>query len=200
MNIIFLDYKSVWPQNKYRSLWCHGPMILPYILKTAWCMNIILQDFESVWHNIWPQNKCRSLWPIFDGPVIFSYILKAVWYMNTILGPVILPYILKTIQQLNIILCDYESVWTGVWPQNIYRSLVPIFHGPVILPYILKTVYVWTLYVVIMSQCNADFALKQCRSQWSIFHRPVILPYILNSIWWITTILCDKWCDLDQKM
>ena len=28
---------------------------------------------------------------------------------------------------------------------------------------------VWTLYFVIMSCCNAAFALKQCRSQWSIF-------------------------------
>ena len=28
---------------------------------------------------------------------------------------------------------------------------------------------VWTLYFVIMSQCNAAFALKQCRSRWSRF-------------------------------
>ena len=62
----------------------HRPVILPYILKTI-CMNIILWDYESVWHNIWPQNKCRSLWPIFHGPVILPYILKAIWFMNTIL-------------------------------------------------------------------------------------------------------------------
>ena len=149
------DYESVWPdiwpKNKCRSLWLtfHGPVILPYISKTVCCMNIILQDYESVWHDIWPQNKCKSLWPIFHGPVI-------------------LPYLLKTVQLLNIILWDYESVWPDVWPLNIYRSLWPIFHGPVILPYILKT-DVRTLYFVIMSQCNAAFALKQCRSQWSIF-------------------------------
>ena len=58
----------------------HGPVILPYILKTIWCMNFILRDYESVWHNIWPQNKCRSLWPIFHGPVILPYILKTdIW-------------------------------------------------------------------------------------------------------------------------
>ena len=40
MNIIIWDYESVWPkvwlQNKYRSLLpiFHGPVILPYILKT----------------------------------------------------------------------------------------------------------------------------------------------------------------------
>ena len=38
----------------------HGPMILPFILKTIWCMDIIPWDYESVWHDIWPQNKCWS--------------------------------------------------------------------------------------------------------------------------------------------
>ena len=34
------------PQNKYRSLWpiFYGPVILHYILKTIWCMHIILWD------------------------------------------------------------------------------------------------------------------------------------------------------------
>ena len=105
-------------------------MILPYILKTIWCMNIILQDYESlwVWPDIGPQYKCWSLWPIFHGPVILPYILKTIWYMNTILW-------------------DYESGWPDVWPQNKCRSLWPIFHGPVILPYILKTI--WYTYTVI---------------------------------------------------
>ena len=110
-------------KNKCRSLWpiFHGPVTLLYISKTICCMNIILQDYESVWHNIWPQNKCRSLWPIFHGLVILPYILKTIWYMNTILG-------------------DYESVWPDVWPKNKCRSLWPIFHGQMILPYILKTI------------------------------------------------------------
>ena len=62
---------------KWRSAWpiFHGPVILPYILKTIWCMNVILWDYESVWPDVWPQNKCRSLWPIFHGPVILPYIL-----------------------------------------------------------------------------------------------------------------------------
>ena len=77
---------------------------LPYISKTICSINIILQDYESVWHNIWPQNKCRSLWPIFHDPVILPYTLKTIWYMNTILW-------------------DYESVWPNVWPKNKCRSL-----------------------------------------------------------------------------
>ena len=35
---------------KWRSAWpiFHGPVILPYILKTNWCMYIILSEYESV--------------------------------------------------------------------------------------------------------------------------------------------------------
>ena len=175
-------------------------------------MNIILWDYESIWHDIWPQNKCRLLWPIFHSPVILPYILKTIWYMNTILW-------------------DYESVW----PQNIFSTLWPIFHGPVILPNILKTVQwlniilgimsqydptydlqifvghcdlyfmvhwicptswrlfgVWTSYFRIMSQYDTTFDLKKCRSLWPIFHGPVILPYILNSIWWMNVILSEN--------
>ena len=166
---------------------------LPYILKTGWCMNIILQDYESEWPDIWPQNKCRSLWPIFHGPVILPYILKTIWYMNTILW-------------------DYESVWPDVWPKinvghcdlyfmvqcfcliswKLFSSWTSYFrtmslYDPtsdlkifirhcdlhfMVLWFCLiswKRFHVWTLYFVIMSQCNAAFALKQCRSQWSIF-------------------------------
>ena len=56
-----------------------------HILKTVWCMIILLRNYESVWHDIWPQNKCRSLRSIFHGPVILPYILTTIWYMNTIL-------------------------------------------------------------------------------------------------------------------
>ena len=118
----------------------HGPVILPYILKTVWCMNIILQDYESVWPDIWPQNKCRSLWPIYHGPVILPYILKTIWYMNTIPR-------------------DYESVWPDIWPQNKCRSLWPLFHGPVILPYILKTV--WCMNFILLSQGRFDQCVWQ---------------------------------------
>ena len=43
---------------KWRSAWpiFHGPVILPFILKTIWCMYIILWEYESVWPDVWPQN------------------------------------------------------------------------------------------------------------------------------------------------
>ena len=94
---------------KWRSAWpiFHCPAILPYILKTIWCMYIILREYESVLLDVWPQYKCRSLWPIFHGPVISPYILKTVWRMN-------------------ILIWDYESVWPYIWPQNKCSSLWPI--------------------------------------------------------------------------
>ena len=110
----------------------HGPLILPYILKTVWCMNIILRDYESVWPDIWPKNKW-SLWPIFHGPLILPYILKLMWHMN-------------------IILLDCESVWPDIWTENKCRSLWRIFHGLVILPYSGSLFDVWTSYTGILSQ------------------------------------------------
>ena len=96
------DMSQLWGMDlwvmKWRSVWpiFHCPVILPYILKTIWCMHIILWEYESVWPYIWPQNYCRSLWPIFHGPVILSYILKTIWCMNI------------------IFFFDYESVWPKV--------------------------------------------------------------------------------------
>ena len=71
-------------KNKCRSPWpiFYGTMILCYIVKTIWCMNIILGDYGSVWPDIWPLNKCMSLWPIFHSPLIFPYISKTIWWMS----------------------------------------------------------------------------------------------------------------------
>ena len=50
---------------KWRSAWpiFHGIVILPYILKTVWCMDMILSDYDSVCSDVWPQSKRRLLWP-----------------------------------------------------------------------------------------------------------------------------------------
>ena len=153
---------------KCMSLWpiFHGQVIVPYIFKTIWCMNIILWDYGSVWPKVWPQNKYLSLLSIFHGPLFLPYILKTIWCKN-------------------IIIWDNESVWLDIWPQNKYRSLWTIFHGPVIFPYILKTIWcmniilcdlyfmgrwfclisprlfdAWVSYFQIMRQCDPDFDLK----------------------------------------
>ena len=177
---VWLD---IWPKNKCRSLWpiFHGPVILPYILMTIWCMNIILRNYESVQHDIWPQNKCRSLWSIFHGPMILPYILKTIWYMNTLLWdyesvwPQNICDVYFMVQWFCLISWKLFSGWTSyfgimsqydpTWPPNICGSLWPIFHGPLNLPFILKTSSLfdlWTLYFWIISRSQYDmtFDLK----------------------------------------
>ena len=81
------QYDTTFDLKKCKSLWpiFHGPVILPYILKTIWFMNTILWDYESIWPDVWPKNKCRSLWPIFHGPLILAYILRIIQWLNIIL-------------------------------------------------------------------------------------------------------------------
>ena len=197
MNFILQDYESdwpnIWPKNKCRSLWpiFHGPVILPYIL-TICCMNIIFWDYESVWHDIWPQNKCKSLWPIFHGPVILPYISKTIWYMNSILRnfesvwPNVWP-------KINMGDCYLYISWSSdfaLYLENCsvaehryfgttsqYDPTSDLKIGCCDLYFMVQWFCLiswrpfdgWTLYFVIMSQCNVAFAQKQCRSQWSIF-------------------------------
>ena len=115
----FLEYESVqpdvWPQNKCRSLWpiFHGPVIVPFTLKTISCRNIIIWDYESVWPthdlkiDIWTSslgkmgpyewtfdllNKCMSLWPIFHVfffirlrmHVSFLFCFSLLCYVNSV--------------------------------------------------------------------------------------------------------------------
>ena len=100
--------ESVWldalPQNKTVSGWpvFHGSVILPYILKAIWCMNMKRWANKSVWLDAWPQNKSWSLWPIFHGSVA---------------------YILKTI------LCIRRWHWPGVYVSPCSLALVFFFFG-----------------------------------------------------------------------
>ena len=121
---IKMNHSDAAPENKCGSLWAifHGSVILPYILKAIWCINMITWAYESVWFDVWPQNKNESLWPIFHGSVILCYIFKTYWCINMI------PW-------------NNESVWLDALPQNKTDSLWPIFHGSVILPYILKAIW-----------------------------------------------------------
>ena len=67
----------MWPQNKCRSLWptFHGPVILPYMSKTVWCMRIMSQydqifDLKiNVGHcdlYFMVQWFCLIFWGLFD--------------------------------------------------------------------------------------------------------------------------------------
>ena len=114
----------------YSDLCRHGPVILFYIWKPIWHMNIISPDYEMVWHNDSPQYSMTYMSWFSDfylhGPVILSYIWKPIWHMN-IISP------------------DYEMVWHNDSPQYsmTYMSWFSDFylHGPVILSYIWKPIW-----------------------------------------------------------
>ena len=124
----------------------HGPVILPYIWKTIWCMNIIIWDYESVWPKVWPQNKYRSLWPIFHGPVILCYILKTVWCMN-------------------IILWDYGSVWPE-FDLKINAGLCDLYFMVQWSP---RPFDAWVSYFQIMRLCDPNFDFKVNISQHDLY-------------------------------
>ena len=136
---MMLDFK-----NKSGSLWpiFHGSVILPYIFKAIWGINMIPWNNESVWLDALPQNKTMSLCPVFHGSVILPYILKAIWCIN-------------------MILWANKSVWLDAWPQNKSWSLWPIFHGSV--AYILKTILCirrWHWPGVYVSPCSLALVSK----------------------------------------
>ena len=118
------------PKNNCRSLWpiFHGPVILPYIFKIIWYMNTILLFYESVWLDIWPKINVGHC----DLYFMVQWICLISW---------------KLFSSWTIYFGNMSQYDPNVWPQNIYRSLWPIFHDPVILPYILKTV--WCLNIIL---------------------------------------------------
>ena len=219
--IIIWDYESVWPevwpQNKCRSLWriFHGPVILRYILKTIWCMNIVFWDYGSAWpmfdlkinvgHSdvyFMVQWFCVISWRLFDVWISYFRIMgqnDPIFDLKIHVGHCDLYFMVQwfclmswTFWYMNISIWDYESVCPEVWPQNKCRSLWCIFYVPVILPYILKTI--WYMNISIWdyeSVWPEVWPQNKCRSLRPIFHGPVILPYILKTIWCINIIIWD---------
>ena len=135
------------PQNKSRSLWpvLHGSVILPYILKTIWCMDMTGWNNGSVWPDVWPQHKCRSLWLIFHGSVILPYILKIIWWMNMTVwknGSVLVQYDRMFDLKIKVGHCDLN--FTVQWFCPISWRLFDV----------------WTWQFVIMVQHDRTFDLK----------------------------------------
>ena len=193
----------MWPLHKCRSLWpiFHGPVILSYILKTIWYMNIILWD--TIWPDVWPKNKCRSLWPRFHGleilPIYWrifnvwtSYLKIMSQYDPTFdlkinVGHSNLYFMVQWLCLISWRICNGWTSYLGIMSHNDLMFDLKIFvghcdlcfHGPLFLPYNLKTV--WYMSVIL-----CDYESVWCdlcpKSLWPIFSCPVILPYILSSM------------------
>ena len=170
---------------QWRSAWpiFHGPVILPYILKTTWCMHIILSGYESVRPDVWPkinvdhydlyfmvQWLCFIPWRLFHVWTSLFGIMNQydprhdlkinVGHRDLYFMVQWFCHIMKTIWCMYITLSEYESVRSDVWPQNKCTSLWPIFHGPVIVPYTLKTIWCSTAYFRGMNMYGPTFDLK----------------------------------------
>ena len=73
-----------WTETIYVGQWpiFHGPVILPYIIRTLWWTNVII---GSMWCKDLPHKMYVSQQPTFHGPVILSFILKNIWWINVVL-------------------------------------------------------------------------------------------------------------------
>ena len=79
MDLWVMMWRSAWPIF-------HGPVVLPYILKSIWCMYIVLWEYESVWPEVdlkitvghcdlysMVQWFCLISWRLFDaGTLLFG--------------------------------------------------------------------------------------------------------------------------------
>ena len=63
-----------------------APVILPYILKSIWCFNIILTDYESVWPKPLRKNIVGHIDMYFMVQRVSFFILKCMLCINTILS------------------------------------------------------------------------------------------------------------------
>ena len=183
MNIIIWYYEPVWPnawpQNKCRSLWpiFHRPVILCYILKTIWSMNIILGDYGSQRDQTFDLkiNICHcDLYFMVHWFCLISQ--KTIWWMS-------------------VIFLDNETVWHKLWPQNKHRSTWPIFHGLVILFNIFKIIWWVNIIVGILDQCDTKIDLRK----WPIFYGPMTTSYHED---YLMEKCCtwDKWISVTQRL
>ena len=139
------DPPEVWPQNKYRSLWSifHGSVILLYILKTIWCMNIILWDYGLVW-------------PTFDLKInvgLCDLYFMVQWFC--LISPRLFDTWVSYFQTMRQ--CDPNfdlKVYINQHDIYIYKSTWPIIHGLVILLNIFKIIWWMNITVGIMDQCD----------------------------------------------
>ena len=158
----------------------HGRVILSYILKTIWCMYVILWEYESVWILLFGimsqydlkinvghydlyfmvQWFCFISWRLFD--VCTSYFGSMNQYDQTF------------DRKINVGHCDLYSMvqWFCLISWRLFD--------------------VWTLLFGIMSQYDPKvLPQNKYRSVWPIFYGPVILRYILKTIWCMNIMLWD---------
>ena len=166
------DVGSVWHKHwselMYTGQWhiFHGPVILPFILKTICWTNakigILVPSEAKIFLNkcMWASNLhfmvqwfCLISWRLFDGLMLYW----RYWFSVT--------------QTLN---------WN-----YICRSVTYILWSSDFADYLMVKCHNWTT----GSMLCKDLPDKMYVGQWSSFHGPVILSYIVKTIWWNNVVL-----------
>ena len=156
-------WHKLWTETIYISQWhiFHGPVILPYILKTIWWTNVIIGILDPCDAKIY-QIKCMLVsdlhfmvqcfclisWEQFDGLMLYcrywfsvtqtlnwNYICRPVTYISwsSDFAVYLEDYLMDKCHSWNI-----GSMWSKDLPHKMYVGQWPTFRDPVILTYILK--------------------------------------------------------------
>ena len=164
----------------------HGPLILPYILKTMWYIIAVIGIvvpcdakiylIKCMWVNdlhFMVQWFCLLSWRLFDGLMLYWRF----WFNVT-----------QTLTWNNICRSVTYTSWSSDFALYLEDYLMDKCHN-------------WT----IGSMWCKDFPCKMCVCQWPTFYGPVIPSYILKTFWWRNVVLkiliqCDIKFDLQIYM
>ena len=135
-----------WTETIYVDQWpiFHGPVILPYILKTIRWTNVIIGLLDPCDAKIY-QIKC--IW-VSDLHFMVWWFCLTSW---------------RLLDRL-MLYWRYWFMWHKHLVETIYVDQWLTFHGPVILPYILKTIWWADVIVGILDPCDATINHIKCIS------------------------------------
>ena len=194
----------------------HGPVVLPYILKTIWwtivIIGILVQCDAKIYlvKCMWVSDLhcmvqcfCLLSWRQYDGLMLYwsfwfsvtqtltwNYICRSLTYISwsSDFALYLEDYLMDKCHNWNV-----RSMWCKDFPHKMYVRQWPAFHGPVIPSYILKTFWWrnvdWRYWFSVTLSLTYKYV---CRSVTYIswYTVTLILPYIFNTIWWTSLILC----------
>ena len=139
---LWVSMPDIWPKNKCRSLWLifHGPMVLPYILKTTdvWTSYFgIMSQYDTTFDLKINVGHC-DLYFMVQWFCLISWRLFDIWT----------PYF------------GIMSQYDRMFDHKIFVGHCDLFHGPWFCFISWKLFSDWTSYLGIMSQYDLTSDLK----------------------------------------
>ena len=178
-------WQKCWTETIYVGQWpiFHGPVILPYILKTIWWANVIIGILDPCDAKIYHM-KCMLVsylhcvvewfwlisWRLLDGLMLYwrywfsvtqklnwNHICRSVTYISWSIDFALYleDYLMDICHNWNT-----GSMWFRDLLDKMYVGQWTKFHGPVILFYILKTIWWINVVLEILIQCDTNIELK----------------------------------------